>query len=158
MLTLRLDSTNITLNGRERIHDKYICAHMHTHRHTHFQFKATFAVKRSKKIDWIRHLWWIPLEISANHLQQSWMNDPNIFHFICGYLTLSLFDVYVSVCVCMRITHCKCRTFHIHCNIFKWINLIALLEMQLHGNFQFKLCNIVFLTECLPFFPSHFHL
>lgn len=51
MLALRLNSTNITLNGREGIYDKYIRAHMHTHRHTgtHFQFKATSVVIRFEK-------------------------------------------------------------------------------------------------------------
>lgn len=154
MLALRLNSTHITLNRREGIYDKYIRAHMHTHRHTgtHFQFKATSVVIRfEKKIDWNGHLWQILLEILANHFEQSWTNEPNVS------------NVYVSVCVlvCVCVSHilnAELQHSQIHCNIFKWINLIALLEMQLHGNFQFKLCNIVFLTECLPFIQSQFHL
>lgn len=99
MLALRLNSTNITLNGREGIYDKYIRAHMHTHRHTgtHFQFKATSVVIRFEKKNWLK---WPFMANSIGNIGKS-------FRTIMNKRT----KCFQCVCECLCACVCVCHTF-----------------------------------------------
>lgn len=85
--------------------------------------------------------------IENKRLQSIRKNTTLSISFVVIFLPLSLsWCLRVCVCVCSLSRNADFYIFIFIAMIFKWTNLIALLEMQLHGKFQFKLCKIVFHT------------